>query len=79
MATISITTTGVAVGDGTKTINFLPLPSQNLHYAFGETLPTEWIPIAATLEPWTFAVDMGKLWLKTSNTESVTIKYFIGA
>lgn len=78
MATISITTTGVAVGDGTKTINFLPMPSQNLHYAFGASLPTEWIPIATTLEPWTFAADMGQLWLKTSNTESVTVKYFLG-
>lgn len=40
MATIVITNTGVQVGDGTKTISFLPLPQQKLSYGFGNTLPT---------------------------------------
>ena len=78
MATITVTNTGVAVGDGTKPINLLPLPSQNLYYAFGATLPTEWISVTPTADPWTFSSDMGKLWLKTSRAESVDITYFEG-
>ena len=76
MATITLTTTPQAVGDGTKMV--VCEPAQGVVFGFGATAPSEWIKMHMTTSPYTFSTAAGKVWMRTESVDSVELTYFEG-